>query len=34
VWLHRGREWVDNRFAPTRVVGNVIQGISAIMAAQ
>jgi putative hydrolase of the HAD superfamily len=33
VWLHRGREWVDERFAPTRVVGNVIQGISAIMAA-
>ena len=32
VWLHRGREWVDNRFAPTRVVGNVIQGLSAIMA--
>ncbi|MFC7528814.1 HAD family hydrolase [Actinoplanes sp. GCM10030250] len=32
VWLHRGREWVDTRFAPTRVVGNVIQGISAIMA--
>lgn len=34
VWLHRGREWVDSRFAPTRVVGNVIQGISAIIAAQ
>jgi len=34
VWLHRGRDWVDNRFAPTKVVGNVIQGISAIMAAQ
>jgi putative hydrolase of the HAD superfamily len=33
VWLHRGREWVDSRFAPTRVVGNVIQGLSAIMAA-
>lgn len=32
VWLHRGREWMDNRFAPTRVVGNVIQGLSAIMA--
>ncbi|MEV8507191.1 HAD family hydrolase [Actinoplanes sp. NPDC051475] len=32
VWLHRGREWIDNRFAPTRVVGNVIQGLSAIMA--
>nr|WP_296071221.1 HAD family hydrolase [uncultured Actinoplanes sp.] len=34
VWLHRGREWIDNRFAPTRSVGNVIQGLSAIMAAQ
>ena len=34
VWLHRGRDWVDNRFAPTRVVGNVIQGLSAIMAAK
>ena len=34
VWLHRGRDWVDTRFAPTRVVGNVIQGLSAIMAAQ
>jgi putative hydrolase of the HAD superfamily len=32
VWLHRGREWVDNRFAPTHAVGNVIQGLSAIMA--
>ena len=26
VWLHRGREWIDQRYAPTRVVGNVIQG--------
>lgn len=34
VWLHRGRDWVDNRFAPTRVVGNVIQGLSAVMAAR
>jgi len=34
VWLHRGREWIDNRFAPTRSVGNVIQGLSAIMAAK
>jgi putative hydrolase of the HAD superfamily len=32
VWLHRGRDWMDNRFAPTAVVGNVIQGLSAIMA--
>jgi putative hydrolase of the HAD superfamily len=31
VWLHRGRDWMDERFAPTRVVGNVIQGLSAIM---
>jgi putative hydrolase of the HAD superfamily len=29
VWLHRGREWLDKRYAPTRVVGNVIQGLSA-----
>lgn len=34
VWLHRGREWVDGRFAPTRVAGNVIQGLSAVMAAR
>jgi putative hydrolase of the HAD superfamily len=34
VWLHRGRNWIDNRFAPTRVVGNVIQGLSAVMAAR
>jgi putative hydrolase of the HAD superfamily len=34
VWLHRGRQWVDGRFAPTQVVGNVIQGLSAIMAAR
>lgn len=32
VWLHRGRSWVDNRFAPTHVAGNVIQALSAIMA--
>ncbi|MEU8821041.1 HAD family hydrolase [Actinoplanes sp. NPDC048796] len=32
VWLHRGRKWMDDRFAPTRVVGNVIQGLSEIMA--
>jgi putative hydrolase of the HAD superfamily len=32
VWLHRGRDWIDQRFAPTQTVGSVIQGISAIMA--
>jgi putative hydrolase of the HAD superfamily len=31
VWLHRGREWIDKRYAPTRVVGNVIQGLSAVI---
>ena len=31
VWLHRGREWMDHRFAPTRVVGNVIQGLATIV---
>jgi putative hydrolase of the HAD superfamily len=34
VWLHRGREWGDGRFAPTRIAGNVIQGLSAMMAAR
>ena len=34
VWLHRGRDWIDNRYAPTHVVGNVIQGLSAVMAAR
>ncbi len=32
VWLHRGRTWMDNRYAPTATVGNVIQGLSAVMA--
>jgi putative hydrolase of the HAD superfamily len=32
VWLHRGRSWMDSRYAPTATVGNVIQGLSAVMA--
>ncbi|HEU4348878.1 MAG TPA: HAD family hydrolase [Actinoplanes sp.] len=32
VWLHRGRPWIDQRYAPTRMVGHVIQGLSAVMA--
>jgi len=32
VWLHRGRDWIDRRYAPTQVVGHVIQGLSAVMA--
>ena len=34
VWVHRGRAWMDQRFTPTRVVSDVIQGLSAIMAAR
>jgi putative hydrolase of the HAD superfamily len=34
VWLHRGRTWMDQRYAPTATVGNVIQGLSAVMAAR
>ena len=28
VWLHRGRELVDDRFAPTRIVGDVIAAVA------
>jgi putative hydrolase of the HAD superfamily len=34
VWLHRGREWLDQRYAPTRTVGNVIEGLSAVIASR
>jgi putative hydrolase of the HAD superfamily len=34
VWLHRGRSWQDQRYAPTATVGNVIQGLSAVMASR
>jgi putative hydrolase of the HAD superfamily len=34
VWLHRGRSWMDKRYAPTATVGNVTQGLSAVMAAR
>lgn len=32
VWLHRGRDWVDTRFAPTAVAGGLLQALSAVMA--
>lgn len=32
VWLHRGREWPDARYAPTAVAGSLIQALSAVMA--
>ncbi|WP_326563587.1 HAD family hydrolase [Micromonospora peucetia] len=33
VWLHRGRSWVDSRFAPTRTVDGVIAAVAAVLAA-
>jgi putative hydrolase of the HAD superfamily len=32
VWLHRGRQWADVRFAPTTVAAGVIQGLSTVLA--
>ncbi|GAB3154233.1 hypothetical protein GCM10027290_48360 [Micromonospora sonneratiae] len=32
VWLHRGRRWVDRRFAPTRVVDGLIPAVAAVLA--
>ncbi|MEU7934052.1 HAD family hydrolase [Micromonospora echinofusca] len=33
VWLHRGRSWVDSRFAPTRTADGVIAAVAAVLAA-
>jgi len=33
IWIRRGREWRERRFAPTRAVNGVIQAIAAVMAA-
>jgi putative hydrolase of the HAD superfamily len=32
VWLHRGRDWLDPRFAPTMEAGSLIQALSDVMA--
>jgi putative hydrolase of the HAD superfamily len=32
VWLHRGREWMESRFAPTRVASGVIPAVATILA--
>ncbi|MEU5726563.1 MULTISPECIES: HAD family hydrolase [unclassified Micromonospora] len=32
VWLHRGRRWSDNRFAPTRTVDGLIAAVAAVLA--
>lgn len=33
VWLHRGRSWLDSRFAPTRMADGVIPALATVMAA-
>ncbi|MEV0811093.1 HAD-IA family hydrolase [Micromonospora sp. NPDC050200] len=33
VWLHRGRTWPDNRFAPTRTVDSLIAAVATVLAA-
>ncbi|WP_326553032.1 HAD family hydrolase [Micromonospora sp. NBC_01813] len=32
VWLHRGRQWLDQRFAPTRQASGVIPAVAAVLA--
>ncbi|WP_200212661.1 HAD family hydrolase [Micromonospora coerulea] len=32
VWLHRGRSWADNRFAPTRTVDGLIAAVATVLA--
>lgn len=33
VWLHRGRSWLNDRFAPTRTADGVIPALATVMAA-
>lgn len=33
VWLHRGRSWMESRFAPTRTVDGLIPAVSVVLAA-
>jgi putative hydrolase of the HAD superfamily len=34
VWLHRGRRWIESRYAPTRTADGVIAAIAEVMAAR
>src|SRR5262249_29676561 len=34
VWLHRGRQWLERRYAPTRMADGAIAGIAEVMAAR
>jgi putative hydrolase of the HAD superfamily len=31
IWIRRGREWSERRFAPTRAVNGVIQAVAAVL---
>jgi putative hydrolase of the HAD superfamily len=31
VWLHRGRSWVESRFAPTRSADGLIPAVAAVL---
>ncbi|GAA1418162.1 MULTISPECIES: HAD family hydrolase [Catellatospora] len=33
VWIHRGRQWTERRFGPTRIVEGAIQAVAAVLAA-
>lgn len=33
VWIHRGRQWSERRFGPTRIAEGAIQAVAAVMAA-
>lgn len=33
VWVHRGRDWVEHRYAPTRVASDLVSAISELLAA-
>jgi putative hydrolase of the HAD superfamily len=32
VWLHRGRDWLERRYAPTRTADGVIAAVAAVLA--
>jgi putative hydrolase of the HAD superfamily len=33
VWIHRGRQWTERRFGPTRIADGAIQAVAAVLAA-
>ncbi|BCJ77632.1 HAD family hydrolase [Catellatospora bangladeshensis] len=33
VWIHRGRQWSERRFGPTRIAEGAIQAVAAVLAA-